>query len=386
MTASSAEGLAAFEAVTARFFQDLQQVTAVAGSAHLARVEGADGAWILRRWPEGAAIPRVAFVHEALRLAREGNVDVVPEMASAVGGGLAGHPTIAVHDSRLYDAQRWMPGQVALRRPTLEVEGDSTVDLPGPLPDQLVLETAGLIARFHAETSGALLVAGAPRSALGGFGAAANRVWRQRLRDLDPLAPEVPAVRRWRAAARRVVTDALARIEEAGAAGQATEVVVHANLWPSHVLASPLNQRQAVMSIVDWTDAIGSSPLVDIAHLIVHFGGWTPENAEAVISAYHDVRPLRPAERRLLPAVAALDLAAQTGRLLSIGYGGGFQLDQGERSLARNSASDMTTSLETLANVLEYGETRPPRQFRKWVYREPPTRQRAKGGNGRSRR
>lgn len=381
MTDPPTDVLRVFESIAQRFFARVERIEVVAGSADLARVEEPGGVWCLRRWPEGMTVERIAFVHEALRLAREADLAVVPEVAIASERTVA-HPKIIAAESGLYDVQSWMPGQVAVRRAWVALDGGTSVDLPGDLPDRLVLETTGLMAQFHAGTIEAASMSNAPVSPLRGFGAAANRVWRQRLRELDPLAPKVPAVREWRAAARRVVAPALERIEEAGAAGQSAEVVIHAGLWPSHVLASRSGRGNVVTGIVDWTDAIVSSPLVDIAQLIVHFGGWTPESAEAVINAYHETRPLPPAERRLLPAVAALEVTAQTGRLLRAGYAAEVQLDGGERSLARNGARAMITSLETLANVIEYGETRPPRQFKKWVHRRPAANEagRRKGG------
>lgn len=367
-----------------RFFPGFSAIEAVAGTSEAVRVEAAGEVWIVRRWPEGTAIERIAFVHEALRAAREGEISVVPLPAVAANGGLRDRPTVVALESHWYDAGSWMPGEVTVRRPTVALERGS-VDLPGSLPGDLVAQTTAAIARFHAATTGTMEIAGAPRSPLRGFGAAANRAWRRRLQQLDPLSPRVPAVRAWRAAARRAVGEALSRIEAAGTAGEAVDVVAHGNLWPSHVLALPGGEDEVLSGILDWSDAIATSPLVDVAQLITHFGGWTPDRAEAVLGTYHDVRPLRPAERRLLPAVAALDLVVQVGRLLGLGYGDEVRLDQGERSLVRNGAAAMTTSLETLANVLEYGEARPPRQFRKWVYRKPPaTRQpKRRGGKGR---
>lgn len=369
--------------VANRFFPEVRSIEAVPAATGLARVEVSTGNWMVRRWPDGTAMERVAFVHEALRLGREQDLDAVPAVAVAAEGSLPDRPTIVAHETHLYEALSWLPGEPAVRRPVVAWEGGS-VDLPGALPGELDLQLAALIARFHSATSGAVESAGAPRSPLRGFSAAANRTWRQQLHQLDPLSPRVPSVRAWRAAARRGVSLAMTRIEEAAEAGQEVTVVVHGNLWPSHVLASHSVPEQRITGIIDWTDAIATSPLIDIAQMITHFSGWTPDHAEAVLSAYHDVRPLKPVERRLLPAVAALDLVVQVGRLLAVGYGDVARLDQGERSLVRNGAAAMTASLETLANVLEYGETRPPRQFKKWVYRKPVVEQgKRRGGKKR---
>lgn len=368
------------QVVASRFFPEVQAIEAVPGASGLARVEVPTGTWLVRRRPDGTAMERIAFVHEALRLGHEQGLDALPAVAGASEGSLPERPTIVAHETHLYEALSWMPGDPAVRRPVVTWEGGS-VDLPGELPGELDLDLAASIARFHAATTGALEAAGAPRSPLSGFSAAANRAWRQQLNQLDPLSPRVPSVRAWRAAARRAVNLAMTRIEEAAEAGQEVTVVVHGNVWPSHVLASRSGPDQRITGIIDWTDAIATSPLIDIAQMITHFSGWTPDHAEAVLSAYHDERPLKPVERRLLPAVAALDLVVQVGRLLAVGYGDTARLDQGERSLVRNGAAAMTASLETLANVLEYGETRPPRQFKKWVYRKPVAEQGKRRGS-----
>lgn len=358
------------QTVTERFFPGAEKGESVPGSLSLVRVAASTGTWVVQQWPAGTPIERVAFVHEALRLGRSAGIDTVPAIGEAANGSVEEYPSIVTLGLNVYDARAWMPGEVAVRRPFVVWDGGG-LDLPGALPGDLVLQAAAIIADFHASTTAARELAGAPRSPLRGFGAAANRAWRQQLQQLDPLSPRVPSVRAWRAAARRVVNDALSKIEEAGEAGQVSEVVAHAYLWPSHILASLAGDGQRVSGIIGWSNVIATSPLIDIAQLITHFGGWNPDNAEAVLSAYHDVRPVLPAERRLLPAVAALDLVVQTGRLLLVGYGEQARLDQGERSLVRNGAAALTSSLETLANVLEFGETRPPRQFKKWVYKKP---------------
>ncbi|HEV2106992.1 MAG TPA: phosphotransferase, partial [Thermomicrobiales bacterium] len=307
------------------------------------------------------------------------------EVAVAVEGALAGHRTIVAYESGLFDAQSWMPGREATRIPPVTSAGGGQVSLPVAFPTQLVLESAGLIARFHAATTGVASGQDRPTTTLRGFGSVSNRAWRSLQHRLDPLAPRLLPVRRWRAAGRRVVRDALAKIEEAGAEGEVADVVIHGDLWPAHVLSTRRGEALNVTGIVDWTDATAGSPLVDIAQLITHFGGWTPENAESVLAAYHDIRPLGPTERRLLPSVAALDLVAETGWLLQIGYFDEDELGQGQRSFVRTGADTLIQSLETLANVLEFGETSPPRQVRRWVHREPSGGKtaRRRGGKGR---
>ncbi len=358
-------------AVARRFFPEAVEVESLTTDGRLGRVEVGGATWCIRRWPEGMAIERIAFVHEALRVAREADVVVVPEVAVAVEGALVEHPTIIAYESGLFDAQSWMPGREATRIPSVTMGRGEHVNLPVVVPTPVVLESAGLIARVHAATTGVAAGSDRPTMTLRGFGSVSNRAWRSLQHRLDPLAPRLLPVRRWRAAGRKVVRDALAKIEAVGADGEIADVVIHGDLWPAHILTTRRDQALNVTGIIDWTDATAGSPLVDIAHLITHFGGWTPENAESVLAAYHDIRPLRPTERRLLPSVAALDLVAEAGWLLQIGYFDEDELGQGQRSFVRTGADTLIESLETLANVLEFGETSPPRQVRRWVHREP---------------
>lgn len=363
--------LEALQVVAKRFFPQGEPVEPLTADSDLGRVDVGEEAWCIRRWPDGTAIERMALVHQALHAARAADIVVVPEVMEAVDGTLADHPSIVAYESGLFDAESWMPGREVARASTVSTGRSDRVNLPADVPDSLVLESVRWIARFHAATvdlaSSSEQRSLTPRE----FGRISNRSWHSLQPRLDPLAPRLLPVRRWRAAARRIVRQALSVVDEVEGDAQASGVVIHGNLWPAHVLAARHHESLKVTGFVDWRDATAGSPLVDIAHLITHFGGWTPDRAESVLAAYHDVHPLRPAERRLLPAVAALDLVAQIGGLLHAGYLDAGSLESGQRSAIRAGADVLIQSLETLANVVEFGETSPPKQFRKWIHRTP---------------
>ena len=72
--------------------------------------------------------------------------------------------------------------------------------------------------------------------------------------------------------------------------------------------------------LLGWDRVAAGSPLLDIAQATLRLQGWSDEAVEVALGAYAEARPLSPEERRLLPAVAALDAVATTGRLLEQTY------------------------------------------------------------------
>jgi len=72
--------------------------------------------------------------------------------------------------------------------------------------------------------------------------------------------------------------------------------------------------------LLGWARVAAGSPLLDIAQATLRLQGWSDEAVEVALGAYAEARPLSPEERRLLPAVAALDAVATTGRLLEQTY------------------------------------------------------------------
>jgi hypothetical protein len=145
-------------------------------------------------------------------------------------------------------------------------------------------------------------------------------------------------------------------------------VIGHLNLWPAHLLVSRVEGNEEISGLIDFADAAASSPLVDLAQLIVHFSGWTGSTAEEAIGAYVDVRPLAPEERRSLPAVAGLDLVVETGRLLTLGYATPAVAESGRAETVRNGAAVLLQSLEAVTPAVQRGDRPEPSRARKWDY------------------
>jgi aminoglycoside phosphotransferase (APT) family kinase protein len=99
--------------------------------------------------------------------------------------------------------------------------------------------------------------------------------------------------------------------------GRLASGVLHFGLWPAHVLIAD----DHLSGLLGWERVAAGSPVLDLAQATLRLQGWRDEAVEMAVANYGDVRPLSPDERRLLPAVAALDAVATTGRLLEQTYG-----------------------------------------------------------------
>lgn len=355
------------------FFPDLVAVEVVAGRDHLARVVTAEGAWRVRRWPAGTARARLAFVHRFLDRAGEGGV-VVPAVAG-LGGASDGERALA-SGGRLYDAQGWVPGRAL--GPSLAgsgPEGDP-VHLPALLDEERFVAVAAAMARVHAATSDLPLAPETPVVPLAGVVGAVKRAWAAQRARLRPIAPRTPLVQRWLAAGERALPAALAALArtmpepepEAGGA-----VVLHLGLWPAHVIAADeaAGEGGGALGLIGWEGAAAGSPLLDLAQIATRCRGWSAVNAELALAAYAAVRPLAPEERRLLPAVAALDLVAAAGHLLDTAFGPGRDPEAPTPTALRAGAEALVASLETAAAVAAQGDGPRKPIARRWQHRTP---------------
>jgi hypothetical protein len=341
--------------------------TLVAGRADLVRVEGPDGVWVIRRWPANTPIERIEFVHQVWERARRAGISIVPELPAQARSIL---PPIVRVASRHYDVRRWIPG-----RPVVSPSEDRTIvdrplHLPLVLPDSVVLPVIETIARLHLETSELTRFPSAPVAPLYGMIAAVRGVWSEHRSRLRPVAPSTPAVQRWLAIGERALPAAEAAILAASLPPADHAVVLHLGVWPAHILVD--TTAQALTGLLGWETTAVGSPVLDLAQLIVRCRGWSAANAETTIAAYGSVRPLTPEERRVLPAVAALDLVASAGQMLDHAYGTRPPNVPPPSSALRAATAALINSLEVVETVL----TTPERQSRVWRRRAHPATER----------
>jgi hypothetical protein len=124
---------------------------------------------------------------------------------------------------------------------------------------------------------------------------------------------------------------------------------------------------------------LAETDVADTIRATLRLRGWTDDAVETTVGYYSDVRDLTPEERRLFPAVAALDVVATTGRLLEQTFLTGSE----ERPpLPLRAAVEM---MIRSMNAVERSLLGPIERKKKvWDYNRPP--QRPRGGSSRDRR
>jgi Ser/Thr protein kinase RdoA (MazF antagonist) len=354
-----------FEEVARAFFPDLRRLSPV-GNGELARVERGEEAWAMRRWRPGTTAGQIRFVHDLLRAGRAAGVEVVPEVATTTAG-----EAIVQREGRFFDAQRWLPGASRARQAPERGPIGEHVNLPGTLPTAVQHSLIETVARLHLAGEPLAQARGAPTLTLAAMIRAVEGGWERARARLRPAAPHRPAIQRWIRAGERglrvAAHDLLAHPEIA----QRSRVVGHHDLWAAHVLVARQESGAVRLTgIVDWVDASAGSPLLDLAQIVGHCGGWSADRAEAAIAAYSTVARLEPDERRLLPAVATLDLIGEAAWLLSVAYG---DPERGEApsSALRDGIEELVESLERAVEVAALGDRPRKPPVRRWEYREP---------------
>jgi aminoglycoside phosphotransferase (APT) family kinase protein len=179
---------------------------------------------------------------------------------------------------------------------------------------------------------------------------------------LRPRATREPAIQRWLATSERLLARAEPAVDAAAESGPRPASIVHLGLWPAHVLLA----EEHVSGLLGWERAAAGSPLLDLAQATLRLQGWSEDAVEMAVGAYGDVQSLSPEERRLLPAIAALDAVAATGRLLEQTFG----VEGAGRppSAARSAVDMMLTSMAALDRNLTPSAVKKTRR----TFRPPP--------------
>jgi Ser/Thr protein kinase RdoA (MazF antagonist) len=346
------------------FFPDLTRIVPVIGSTHLVRVETPSGAWAVRRWPPATTEARIRFVHSVLRQARDAGIALVP--AAADGHGDDG---LLLLGGTHYDAQSWLPGRPLGRSLPDLPSAEGQINLPTSASPALMTNLIETVARFHTASEPLARRPSVPAAPLQRVASVVRRAWEGHRARLRPIAPRTPAVQRWLRVSEQALPAAVGALERQPANWQETSVAGHHDLWPAHVLTERHGDTQQLTGLVDFADLAAGSPLLDLAQLVGHFGGWSAETAELTVETYASIRPLLPEQRRLLPAVAALDLVAEAGWLLVVTYATPRPDDALPPKELRLGADALVASLEVTATVVLHGDTRPSPTTRKWVRR-----------------
>lgn len=354
------------------FLPDASEVAAIPGHPDIGRVTAPGGDWRVRRWPRETPDSDVTFSHEVLDIARRAAPEITPHLL------LTTHdtPADAVRlDGHLYDAQQWLPGDPVEGAEIAWPTPDARIDVPVVMPHEVFTQVITTLGRLHAASEGLATTKGAPSAALGLLPGAVEAAQRRQASSLRSRARFEPAIQRWLATGERLLSTATPVIEQATEQGHLSTTVLHLGMWPAHVL---LRDGQ-VSGLLGWERAAVGSPLLDLAQATLRLRGWTEDAVETTVGYYSDVRDLTPAERRLFPAVAALDVVATTGRLLEQTFLTGS--DERPPLPLRSAVEMMIRSMNAVERTL-LGPVE--RKKRVWDYNRPP--QRPRGGSPRDRR
>jgi Ser/Thr protein kinase RdoA (MazF antagonist) len=349
-----------FTKAAAIFFPVVSSVATIEDSDSIAKVETPDGVFALRRWSEGTTPDRVRIVHSVLTSLAE--LPLVPSLIQANG------ESVVQVEQRYFDATSWLDGK-PLRRPERRPGLRSPVFLPRTCSIELIEELASAIAHMHVATKAIAGKRKTPSLPLNVLVASIRASWMQQRGRLRPIAHLTPDIQRWLRTGERALPLAERILSNLPEDSKSELVVGHTNLWPEHVLIERQGGAERLTGILDYKQVAATSPVVDLAQLATHFNGWSDESAEIVIGAYGEVNRLMPPERRVLPAIAALDLVAETGRILTATY-----VELGSPNAPesmRDAAGVMLRSLEAATKTMERLEGINVPGPRKWVHRPP---------------
>ena len=295
------------------FFPDLSAAEAIPGHADIVRITTPESTGRVRRWPAGALATDVAFSHEVMATAREVGVIPVPRLVSSPTA--PDEPSLRI-GSRRFDAQEWSPGAPPPRAEATWPTPEDRIDIPVVLAPAAFSAVIAAAARLHDATTTIASRQGIPTAPLSMLPGAVRQAHGRHLAALRARARREPAIQRWLATGERLMAAAEPIMLAAPEDLEVPASVLHLGLWPAHVLL----EGDSLTGLLGWEQVAAGSPLLDIAQATLRLQGWSDEAVELALGAYADARPLSPEERRLLPAVAALDAVATTGRLLEQTY------------------------------------------------------------------
>lgn len=356
------------------FFPEATGIASVPERLDLARVFTSSGVWSVRRWPSSTPESDLDFSHEVMRLAQRAGLGIIPELGVDPSDSSR---TVIRLDGRLFDAQRWLPGEPPPHATVAWPAPSDRIDLPVALPAPDFSTVVRALADLHEATTALAATRGIPTAPLSLLPGAVQQAHARQLSALRPRARHEPSIQRWLATGERLMLAAQSLVEAAAESRDARVSVLHLNLWPSHVLLD----HGALSGILGWERVAAGSPLLDLAQAILRLQGWTEDAVELALGDYGDVRGVPPEERRLLPAVAALDAVATTGRLLEQSFAGGN--DERPPQVLRAGIDRMLRSMTALDRNLNAPTDKSRRRV--WNRQRPAPAGKPKGGSPRVR-
>jgi hypothetical protein len=358
------------------FFPDFSAAEAIPGHPDVLKVTTPAATGRVRRWPPSVPTADIAFSHEVMATASDAGITPVPRLVTPPTA--PNEPSLRI-GSRHYDAQAWLPGISPPRSEVIWPDPEVRIDIPVALAPAAFSAVIAATARLHDATTTIAARQEIPTAPLSMLPGAVRQAHGRHLAALRARARREPAIQRWLATGERLMAAAEPIVLAAAEDPELPASVLHLGLWPAHILL----EGDALTGLLGWERVAAGSPLLDIAQATLRLHGWSDEAVEVALGAYAEARPLSPDERRLLPAVAALDAVATTGRLLEQTYG----VDETARPpTALRAAIDlMLRSMTALDRSLIAQSTVGKSKRTPWRRGPRPTPQR-EGGKSRARR
>jgi hypothetical protein len=264
-----------------------------------------------------------------------------------------------------FDADRWIPGVPAGARRPGRGRGPTLHAPPSGQATASPSAIARAVARWHLAAEPMLQHPSPPEAPARAIFDAILANWRIDRGRLRPLTAEQPWAKRWLRDSEQVFDRAEHALQSTSFLVSAPAVIAHLAIWPGHLLV----QDGEIRCILDPSHAAKSTPLMDIAAAITHTGRWSGEAAEEALGGYSEVRRLTPDERRMLPVIAAVDLVAESGRLLWTAFGPDARSDSETAARARAGAEVMIASLEAVTPAVGRAGEAVSAPKRRWEHR-----------------
>jgi Ser/Thr protein kinase RdoA (MazF antagonist) len=300
----------------------------------------------IRAWSPPATVERVTATRALLSR--------VPE-ATRIPRPVGDPGDVAMLAGRVADACTVLAGLPLNRHGRFDVPGRGEIGIPlheSTDPGDMLVEAARVLARVHSATRDQPELAATGQLSALELHVAAKARWQEARKVLGSHAASLPEVRRWLRCGNRVIPIAGERLEAAGEVAAGHPVLIHNDIWPAWLLVDAPSRPQELRGVTGWTSAVAGSPVIDLAQLSVRVSGWSAGTAESVLGAYSELAELQPAERRLVPVVAAVDLLDRLAWLLEIAYLDDAIANDPAQPFIRGGIKVLLRSLEQLTDVL----------------------------------
>ena len=300
--------------------------------------------WCLRRWPVDFEKSRLSFMHRVLRHAQNQGFSGVPKLAVTTCG-----ETVLDLNGLLFDAQEWIKGAPLSGKPNFGERTPNVVASPEP---GTLANLADALGRFHCSSGSLEHEKGDGNTSLHSWVADLRRYsaveYEHIAAGVEERAEgeERDVARRWLALLPGVLSSAEMFVKEHETIARRTTTICHGDLWASHVYFSGTE----FVGFTDFESLHRGSPALDLAQLVLHFGGW--EVRDVVLDAYDRVSSLKRENLATLPIAAAVDLAFEGYWSISSLYLGSFSLTRREKSAHEANLKTLLRSLELVVREL----------------------------------